>query len=155
MITVRSLSPCSYVLATFEVRTRNRPPAARIAGYASLANAANFSALLVERWQITQYALGMSRRQRPRQVEALASCAIALRKQAADRPVVLFGDALGDRVDDPVARVNQQDLAHHQLALGAEFDTPLDAAFKRGRGFADAGMLDRKSTRLNSSHLVI
>ena len=57
---------------------------------------------------------------------------------------MFFGDALGRRVDDALARVDQQDFADHQFALGAEFDPAFDLAFERGRGFADPRMLHHR-----------
>src|SRR5688572_12940248 len=76
------------------------------------------------------------------QVETLARGAVAVGEQAPDGAIGFFRDPLGGRVDDAVARVHQQDLADHQLALGAELDAPLDPALERGSGFTDARMLD-------------
>src|SRR5687767_3610503 len=69
-------------------------------------------------------------RQRPRQIEPLARGAVAVSKQPSDRAVEIFRDALGRRVDDAVARMDDQDLAHHHLALGTEVDAALEAALE-------------------------
>ena len=78
--------------------------------------------------------------QRPRQIEPLASGAVAAGVEAADGEIS-FGDALGLRIDDAVAGVDQEDFADYEFTLGAEFDAALEAAFERGGGLGDAGVL--------------
>src|SRR5262245_13252824 len=47
-------------------------------------------------------------RQRAGQVEALAGRAVTLSEQAPDRAVEILGDALGGRIDDALARMDEQ-----------------------------------------------
>src|SRR5258707_8454258 len=79
-------------------------------------------------------------RQRPRQIEPLPRSAVAAGVETPDWQIA-FRDALGLRIDDAVAGVDEEDFAHDHFALGTELDATLDAALEGGGGFGDAGVL--------------
>src|SRR5688572_18880979 len=88
------------------------------------------------------------------EVEALARGAVAVGEEAPDRPVVLFRDTLGARIDDAVARMHEQDLAEHELARGADLEQAIEAALEARGGLCDPRMLYQGGGRLVQAHLL-
>src|SRR5690242_19040791 len=97
----------------------------------------------------TSVALRRRLRKLAGQVESLARSDVAIREQAAYRSVIGFRDALGLRIDDAVARVDELDVSQHQLARRADHDQAFHLAFEARRRLSNARMLhgDRRRWR--------